>query len=60
MFVPSWASLRSAQPTFAANLRLGAKLIPGAKEAAEQLSELFEADAVGPMAGFPQAPSERS
>jgi glutathione-regulated potassium-efflux system ancillary protein KefC/glutathione-regulated potassium-efflux system protein KefB len=35
------------------------RLIQSAKEAAEQLRELFEADAVGPLAGFPQAPSER-
>lgn len=32
-----------------------AQLIQGAREAAEQLRELFEADAAGPAAGFPQA-----
>ena len=30
-----------------------------AQQAAEQLKELFEADAVGPLAGFPKAPSHR-
>jgi hypothetical protein len=29
-----------------------AQLIQGAKEAAEQLRELFEADSAGPLAGF--------
>jgi voltage-gated potassium channel Kch len=32
------------------------QLIQNTKEAAEQLKELFEADAVGPMAGLPQLP----
>jgi len=38
------------------------KLIQTSREAAEQLRELFEADAVGPAAGFPKAwsASERS
>ena len=31
------------------------KLIQTSREAAEQLQELFEADAVGPAAGFPRA-----
>ena len=34
-----------------------AQLIQSAQQAAEQLKELFEADAVGPLAGFPKAPS---
>lgn len=32
-----------------------AQMIQTARDAAEQLKELFEADAVGPQAGFPQA-----
>jgi voltage-gated potassium channel Kch len=32
------------------------QLMQNAKEAADQLKELFEADAVGPMAGVPQLP----
>jgi glutathione-regulated potassium-efflux system ancillary protein KefC/glutathione-regulated potassium-efflux system protein KefB len=35
------------------------QLIQSAQQAAEQLKELFEADAVGPLAGFPKAPSGR-
>jgi hypothetical protein len=34
-----------------------AQLMQNAQQAAEQLKELFEADAVGPLAGFPKAPS---
>ena len=31
-----------------------AQLIQNTKEAAQQLQELFEADAVGPLSGLPQ------
>jgi glutathione-regulated potassium-efflux system ancillary protein KefC/glutathione-regulated potassium-efflux system protein KefB len=37
-----------------------AQLMQNAQQAAEQLKELFEADAVGPLAGFPKAPSGRT
>lgn len=37
-----------------------AQLMQSAQQAAEQLKELFEADAVGPLAGFPKAPSHRT
>jgi len=35
-----------------------AQLIQSAKEAAEQLRELFESDSFGPLADFPRAGSE--
>jgi monovalent cation:proton antiporter-2 (CPA2) family protein len=34
-----------------------AQMIQSSRDAAEQLKELFEADAIGPQAGFPQAKS---
>jgi len=36
------------------------RLMQSAQQAAEQLKELFEADAVGPLAGFPNSPSGKS